>query len=201
MVQEINQCPFLEDLDEYLNWRVEYSGVFGPSLKNYLISNPLESTLEVLETQPGRILKLPSNADIEQLKSFIESGDAVAASGVLVSLLVIKYRSLVAAPQALIVNEMLSSLSVLIKRASDSDPVEERLNAIYDKYLRRTDSDDFISDQFGGKLSHGLMGFVGRFIEKMPIKIAAKIIFAFVLDPIVHLTSNHDFKKQVFGRK
>lgn len=146
-------------------------------------------------------MKLASNPQVELLKESIEKGDAVVACAQLVSLLAIKYQSISSAPHALIVNEMQSSLSVLLKSTSceDEHGIEARVNQLYETYSR-TRSDDF-AEIGTTRLNVRFMQFVARFIESVPsFKMAAKILFQFVLDPVVQLTSNHEFKTQVIGK-
>lgn len=135
LLKEITECPVLEDISEHVNWRSEYAAAFGPSLKKYLIANPPESiSVDLLETEPGHLLKLVSNTDLEQLKTSIENGDAVSACAQLISLLALKYCSLATAPQALIVNEMQSALSVLLQRTSrESYSVNDLINKYYER--------------------------------------------------------------------
>lgn len=200
----ISECPLLTDLSEHLNWRVEYAASFGPSLKNYLASNPPESNsppLNLLEIEPGRLLKLASNPEMEHLKSSIERGDATSACAQLVSLLALKYRTISASPQALIVNEMQSSLSVLLKNINQEtrgkDPIERRLNYLNDVYTKSRSMDESMSSEMGARLNIAFMRFIAKFIDSIPFKMATKILFPFVLDPIVQMTSNHELKTQV----
>lgn len=217
-MREIAECPPLEDLSEFLNWRIEYAPWLGSSLKNYLASaNPQldGAPLNLLEIEPGRVLKLVSHPDMENLKSSIEKGDATNACAQLISLLALKYRGISSAPHALIVNEMQSSLSVLLKNMSDSkkmanskifsDQMEPQLIELYERYLSLRSMDDesmtISSGEISASLNVGLMRFVVKFIESIPFRLAVEILFSFVLDPLVQLTSNHDFKTQVTPHK
>jgi hypothetical protein len=161
-----------------------------------------------LETEPGKLLKLAHDSDLDKLKSSIESGEAHLASGHLVSLIALKYRSLSTAPRALITNEIQSSLSALYKsggaNGTCSVVVEDLVNEVYESYLQQ----QYLREDAAGvgnedlvvasrRLRVSFMEFVAGFVERIPIKMAAKMLFPFVLDPVVKLSSNHAFKKQV----
>ena len=195
LLADIAECPPLCELNEYLNWRVEYAPVLG-GLKDYLVQNPVDVAL--YEIEPGKLLKVNSNSDIESLKASIESGDAVSASSHLVSIITVKYRGLASAPLALIANEIQSSLSVLLKNSTaSSTQFEDRLNELYDMFVSKSaiDSDD--EEVRPPRLIARFMGFVSLMIEKIPFRLATRILFPLILDPVVKLTSNHGFKKQV----
>ena len=127
LVKQLIECPLLENLHAFLNWNDSLGGL--NSLKELLIDlNEQKLNLEtilpghkteifhidVLETQPGTLLKITNQTDIELLKEAVEEANPVDACGHLVSLIALKYKASV--PISLIANEIESSLAVCLNK-------------------------------------------------------------------------------------
>lgn len=198
IIQELDKCPLLDNVYEYMNWSDKYSGRLG-SLKEYLInlnrkkvsipgaSEPF--AIQVLETEPGVLLKLTKNTSIKQLKPFIEQGKSQQACGHLISLIAVQYKSYQYVPHALIVNEIQSSLSVYLKQCSKTEStnpdLEELMNSVSNQ-------------QVSTGISAKFFLFLADLITRVPMKLQSQIFFKFFLDPVVGITNDRQIKQKLF---
>ncbi len=196
IIQQLNECPLLENISEFLCWTLNgYSSTYG-NLKEFLVELNRKNVLVnqepfcvyMLETEPDCLLKLTKSTSIEQLKSAIETGDFVNASGHLVSIISIQYKSINRAPLALLVNEIQSSLSALLSKQSsqiDHDDLSFYFDALNNQ-------------KFTTLLNIEFFTFICEFISRVPFKLHSQLLFSYIIDPSVNLTNDRHIKEKLF---
>jgi len=102
LINKLNECPLLENIQIYLEQFIDLDGVDLKFVINNLKNKLNQEQIGLLEIEPGVLLKLSKNTDIDFIKQAIEQGDYVNACGHLVSLIAVKYKSLNQMPRSLL---------------------------------------------------------------------------------------------------
>jgi hypothetical protein len=177
LVNKLLECPLLDRIDYFLE---EYFNLDGVDLKQLinnlnsqkiLLENNEHFVIDLLETEPGVLLKLTRNTDIDLLKQAIENGDFINAIGHLVSLMAIKYKSLKHMPRSLMINEIESSMSFYLNKC--------------------------VHDQEENKF----YSFLIELIYRLPIKLiinANQLLFDYVIGPVAKIENDNQIKKKLF---
>jgi hypothetical protein len=203
IIQQLNECPLLEDISEFLGWtRNGYASTFG-TLKEYLIELNRRNiivgesqepfSIQMLETEPNCLLKLTKNTSIEQLKSAIEVGDFVNASGHLISLISIQYKTISRAPHALLVNEIQSSLSAFLTKCSNSSEDSSEDSSDLGFYFEMLNT-----QKFSSSLNSEFLTFICELINRIPLNLHSQLLFKFIIDPLVASTNDRQIKAKLF---
>lgn len=195
VIEKLNKCPLLENVYDYLHWSNSgYSNLYG-DLKQFLIDlNNKQANfnkIDLLELEPysNKLLKLTNSTSIEQLKMSIETGDPINASGHLVSLICLKYKSLAQSPRSLLVNEIQSSLSVFFSKCFHN---EQKNSEYFDQlYTRISKKNEILQRRF--------LTFIINLIHRIPFKLLTQLLFSYILDPLVKLNSDHQIKENIFS--
>ncbi len=169
LINKLNECPLLENIQIYLEQFIDLDGVDLKFVINNLKNKLNQEQICLLEIEPGVLLKLSKNTDIDFIKQAIEQGDYVNACGHLVSLIAVKYKSLNQMPRSLLINEIESSMSIYYNTKCEQLSV-------------------FISF---------LIQFINRLPVKL-VKNANKILFDYILCPAAKITNNKQIKKDIF---
>jgi hypothetical protein len=205
LVQKLTECPLLENVADYLDWYGHggYSSKLG-DLKEYLTTlngkNLVTAdggffSVHVLETQPSHFLKLTKNTSIEHVKKAVEAGDFVNASGHLVSLIAVQYKSLNRTPHALLVNEIQSALSALLAKCSTATAQHDDIDTEVDWHLATLNGRSLSS---AAPLNSSFLTFICELIHRVPVNMHAQLLFDFIIDPLVNLTNDRQIKTRLF---
>ena len=169
LINKLNECPLLENIQIYLEQFIDLDGVDLKFVINNLKNKLNQEQIYLLEIEPGVLLKLSKNTDIDFIKQAIEQGDYINACGHLVSLIAVKYKSLNQMPRSLLINEIESSMSIYYNTKCEQLSV-------------------FISF---------LIQFINRLPVKL-VKNANKILFDYILCTAAKITNNKHIKKDIF---
>jgi hypothetical protein len=169
LINKLNECPLLENIQIYLEQFIDLDGIDLKLVINSLKNKLNQEQIYLLEIEPGVLLKLSKNTDIDFIKQAIEQGDYINACGHLVSLIAVKYKSLNQMPRSLLINEIESSMSIYYNTKCEQLSV-------------------FISF---------LIQFINRLPVKL-VKNANKILFDYILCPAAKITNNKQIKKDIF---
>ncbi|GAB1610178.1 protein NO VEIN-like [Argonauta hians] len=165
----LHNCPLLEDMSSWSHWSLVFEPQFG-SLPHFVRKygggyykeldggrKSIHIDFMILETEPGKYLKIVSETSVEKFTEACHRSDVVNLCGHLVSLIVL-HKGLAMAPYAYLSNILKTQLFTL--------------------------NDDCSKDQDNGKYIGKPARFVLDCLLRLPIKICVAIANKMFLDPL-----------------
>ena len=203
LILKLSQCPLLENVSEFLGWsRNGFDTQLG-CLKSFLVELNRKNLIikgepfkiHLLETEPNVLLKLTNKTSIENLKNAIQRGDFVNATGHLISMIALQYKSISRAPHALLVNEMQSAMSVFLNVSAGRN---HNVASEFENLFKILQIHKY-STQMTLPINAEFFTFIVELICRLPLNMQSHLLFSYVIDPLIGISNDRQIKEKLFA--